>query len=366
MTKKIDSTGYIPPKLPLPMELETKTVLKKAIEANNAIGELKGVAKIIPKQEILINFFALQEAKSSSEIENIHTTIDELIGLKDYVNKDDNEKVLRYVDAIKNSSKECCAGDRWKSRLILTNDIIKINAQILGHDSGYRKQLGTKIENNTTGEILHTPPQNYQDIADCMDNLIEYINTKTDIDPLIKMAMIHYQFEVIHPFYDGNGRTGRILNILYLVKTKKLTWPILYLSGYIHKNKNKYYELLQSTRLTQNFEPWILYILKGIADVSIKTIKVIRDINSLMLDVKQIMRDRKINYYSKDLIEFIFSDSFITLNDLVTSLNISRQTASKYLDGLVDLKIMSVVKKNGVESKYYNIKLIKLLSKNIV
>lgn len=370
-----DNIGYLPNKLPYNITLETLNILKKVADTAGAIKELKGTANLIPNQKILISFFALQEAKTSSEIENIHTTTDELIGLADKTENNNNIiDVLRYKDTIIESYQNIKNRSQNGDLLILNSDIEQINTKILGYESSYRKQAGTKIADSNTMKILHTPPQRYNDILDFMNNLLEYINsTEDDIHPLIKMSIIHYQFEVIHPFFDGNGRTGRILNILYLVLKKFLDFPILYLSSYINKNRKDYYRLLQETRETQNFEPWILYMLEGIEKTSIKTLKTIKDINKTMEYAKRVIKNTPGITYSKDLLECIFSNPYTTASDVELKLGVSRQTAIRYLEALAKQKlyssasftILSAKKKKGAESKYYNTKLISLLKDNI-
>lgn len=365
----INEEEYEPVLLPYPnIDLETKNVLKKTITAAGAIKELKGVARnTIPNQQILISFFALSEAKTSSEIENVHTTTEELIGLTNETENSKNIKeVLHYKDAITeifNKIKK--RGKKEKNNMFISeNDIIDINSIIREHNESYRNIKGTVIANDKTKEVLHKPPQNNDDIKKYMFNLIKYINTKDEIDPLIKMAIIHYQFETIHPFTDGNGRTGRILNILYLILSNYLDFPCLYLSSYIVKNKNRYYELLQETRTTQNFEPFILYMLDGIETTANNTIKTIKSIKQAMDGVKKRLR-KECSFYSKDLLECIFSKPYTTQKDLVKKLNISKPTAKKYLDVLVDKQILFVEKNNGIESKYHNKNLVLILKNSL-
>ena len=369
----VSNEEYKPILLPYPnIDLETKNILKKTILTAGAIKELKGVARnTIPNQQILISFFALSEAKTSktsSEIENIHTTTEELIGLTNETENSKNIKeVLHYKDAITeifNTIKER-SKNKKNNMFISENDIIDINTIIREHNESYRKIKGTIIKNDKTNEVLHIPPQNNDDIKKYMSNLVEYINTKDEIDPLIKMAIIHYQFETIHPFTDGNGRTGRILNILYLILSNYLDFPCLYLSSYIVKNKNRYYELLQETRITQNFEPFILYMLDGVEKTANNTIKTIKNIKRDMDAIKRKLR-KECSFYSKDLLECIFSKPYTTIEDVKRKINIKdKRTASKYLDKLVELKILSIDKKQGAESKYYNTHLITILKNSI-
>ena len=241
---------FIPNNLPLTKDIETKEILKKSIKANSALSKLNGVAKIIPNQMILIIALTLQEAKDSSEIENIITTHDEL-----YL-ASVSEKFSKEVKEVQNYKEALIYGYEQvkKTRLLTLNDIIQIQSIITGNNAGIRKQAGTVLKNDKTGVIIYTPPQNYDEIMKLLNNLFEYINDDTleDYDYLVKMALIHYQFESIHPFYDGNGRSGRILNVLYLALKDLLELPILYLSSYIIKHKSDYYRLLQEVREKNN------------------------------------------------------------------------------------------------------------------
>ena len=365
-----DNEEYKPILLPYPnIDLETKNILKKTISTAGAIKELKGVARnTIPNQQILISFFALSEAKTSSEIENIHTTTEELIGLTNETENSKNIKeVLHYKDAITeifNKIKER-SKNKKNNMFISENDIIDINTIIREHEENYRTIKGTIIANDKTNKVLHIPPQNNDDIKKYMSNLVEYINTKDEIDSLIKMAIIHYQFETIHPFTDGNGRTGRILNILYLILSNYLDFPCLYLSSYIVKNKNRYYELLQKTRTTQNFEPFILYMLDGVEKTANNTIKTIKIIKKAMDNIKYKLRKEHCSFYSKDLLECIFSKPYTTQRDLIKKLNISKPTAKKYLDELCDKGILFVEKNIGIESRYHNKNLVRILKNSL-
>lgn len=240
--------NYKIPSLPLDIDLETKNVMRQLNQSNKKLAELKGIVKTIPNEAILINTISLQEAKDSSEIENIVTTHDELfrseINLSQYTISTQNKEVLKYSAALKRGF------ELIQKNGLLNNNIIKEIQQVLEENSaGFRALPGTTLK-NSNGNIVYTPPQNKQAVEQYMNNLEQFINDDTisNIDPLIKMAIIHHQFESIHPFYDGNGRTGRIINILYLVKQKLLDLPILYLSRYIIQNKTKYYDLLQNVR----------------------------------------------------------------------------------------------------------------------
>jgi len=237
--------------------LETKKVLKKAISANRALAKLNGTAKIIPNQNILINALVLQEAKDSSEIENIITTHDELFraSLDVELVTHATKEVQRYREALLKGY--AIVQD---TGLLLKHDIVQIQGILEQNDAGVRKQSGTVLKNQSTGEVVFEPPQDYDTIQKLLDNLEQYINEENEIDPLVNMAIIHYQFESIHPFYDGNGRTGRIINILYLMLKGLLDVPILYLSSYIIQNKADYYRLLQEVRTEDKMQEWILYM----------------------------------------------------------------------------------------------------------
>ncbi|PCI91708.1 addiction module protein, partial [Candidatus Aerophobetes bacterium] len=260
---------YKIPFLPLQQNLETKDILKKLTHAHRALAELKGVSLIIPNQSILINTLALKEAKDSSAIENIIISDDELYK-SDCSNKyfatRGVKEVYNYVAALKHGY------SRVKTYGLLTNShILEIQATIEENTAGFRSLPGTLLKNDHSGEVIYTPPQCAKEITDLMDNLEKYINenTENDFDPLTKMAIIHHQFESIHPFYDGNGRTGRIINVLYLLKNDLLDTPVLYLSRYINENKNEYYRLLQEVRVQKGaWNEWILFILEAVIQTS--------------------------------------------------------------------------------------------------
>jgi len=289
--------------LPLPHTLETKKILKKAISDNRALAKLNGTAKIIPNQNILINALVLQEAKDSSEIENIITTHDELFraGLDIETATNATKEVQHYREAL-------LLGYELvkKHKLLLKRDIVEIQGVLEQNDAGVRRQSGTALRNMATGEVVFEPPQDYETIQKLLDNLEQYINEENEIDPLVNMAVIHYQFESIHPFYDGNGRTGRIINILYLMLKDLLDVPILYLSSYIIQNKADYYRLLQEVRTDDKMEEWILYMLDGVEKTSLATVKLIEDIDKLMYETKVKIREELPKIYSK-----IWSKSYL-------------------------------------------------------
>jgi len=347
--------------LPLPIDFETKRVLKSLPAAHAALAELKGIASTIPNQNILINTLGLQEAKDSSAIENIITTHDDIykselnIGSFKSLNAKD---VQNYISALKTGF-ELISHDN-----LLTNKmILQIQEVLEKNRAGFRNLPGTTLKNSATGETIYTPPQNYNEINRLMTNLEKFINDPEpgNFDPLIKMAIIHYQFESIHPFYDGNGRTGRIINILYLIIQKLQILPILYLSSYIIKNKSDYYRLLQEVRLKNSWEDWILFIIKGIEITSRETIELIILIRDLMMKYKHILRNNY-KFYSQDLLNNLFKHPYTKIEFVVNDLKVSRLTAANYLNKLAEDGILTKAKL-GTGNYYINEPLFKLLSK---
>jgi Fic family protein len=237
-----------------------------------------------------------------------------------------------------------------------------MQATLEGNDAGFRKVPGTALKNEQTGEVVYTPPQTYNEVLDHMNNLELFINNNelSDWDPIVKMAVIHHQFESIHPFYDGNGRTGRIINILYLVKEGMLNLPILYLSRYINQNKADYYRLLQKVRTENAWEEWVLYILEGVEQTSVQTIKIIEGIKNLMLKHKKKIRDNT-KFYSQDLINNLFNHPYTKIEFVMKDLDVGRITATKYLDELDQIEIVKKVKL-GRDNYYINTDLYNLLS----
>lgn len=349
------------PLLPLSMDLETKVVLKKLAKAHQALAELKGVAASIPNQRILINTLALQEAKDSSAIENIVTTHDDLYRsdsiARHFVNTAAKE-VYNYSSALQNGFDKVV-----KSGLLTNNDILEIHGGIEENRAGFRKLPGTALKNEQTGATVYTPPQNYEEIIALMSNLEQFINNDElcDWDPLTKMAVIHHQFESIHPFYDGNGRTGRIINILYLVKQGLLSMPVLYLSRYINQNKADYYRLLQAVRTENAWQEWVLYLLDGVEQTSRQTVVLIQGIKELMQHHKHKLRNELPKIYSQDLINNLFRHPYTKIDFVMNELQVTRNTAAKYLRELVRLGLLSK-HKIGKENFYLNDPLYELLS----
>jgi Fic family protein len=334
---------YILQKLPLSKEIETKTVLKKIVSANRALAELKGVAMSIPNQTILINSLSLQEAKDSSEIENIVTTHDEL-----YRAEVGSSNISRQAKEVQRYREALYTGFELirENKLLLKKHIVKIQQVLEDNDAGIRSQSGTILKNERSGEVVYEPPQNYEEVQKLMDNLEQYINANEmdDFDVLTKMAIIHYQFESIHPFYDGNGRTGRIVNILYLILNDLLDFPILYLSSYIIKTKDEYYRLLAKVRSDDAWGEWVMYMLEGIEITAINSVKLINQINFLMFKVKEKLSRELPKIYSKDLLESLFIQPYIKTGFLVEELGVTRKTAASYLRDIEKIGILESMK----------------------
>ncbi len=347
-------------KLPIKKDVESKIILKKTASAHRALAELKGFVSSIPNENILINTLGLQEAKDSSAIENIITTHDDIF--KAELNLDgfkslNAKEVQNYISALKKGFSLIS-----KNKILTNNDIIQIQSELEKNNAGFRKVPGTALKNATTGEIVYTPPQDYNTILELMANLEQFINDKTisDLDTLVKMGIIHYQFESIHPFYDGNGRTGRIINVLYLVMNDLLDLPILYLSRYIIKNKGLYYKLLQEVRETDNWENWILYMLDAVEQISKETIILIGKIKELIFEYKNLLRDNY-KFYSQDLLNNLFKHPYTKIEFIENDLSVSRITASKYLNQLAKDGLLKK-EKLGTGNYYINEKLIKILT----
>ena len=249
-----------------------------------------------------------------------------------------------------------------KNKILTNNDIIEIQSELEKNNAGFRKVPGTALKNATTGEIVYTPPQEYDTILDLMRNLEQYINDEnmSEFDILVKMAIIHFQFESIHPFYDGNGRTGRIINVLYLVMNDLLNLPVLYLSRYIIEHKADYYNLLQEVRETDNWENWILYMLDGVEQISKETIVLIGKIRDLIFEYKNLLRNNY-KFYSQDLLNNLFKHPYTKIEFIENDLGVSRITASKYLNQLAKDKVLKK-EKLGTGNYYINEKLIKILT----
>jgi Fic family protein len=355
-------TMWQPSPLPPSVNLETHVILKQAAKAHRALAELKGIGATIPNESILIQTLALQEAKDSSAIENIITTNDELFksvlnleGLKNLAAKE----VQNYATALRHGYSIVST-----SGLLTNNHILEIQQTLETNQAGYRSLPGTVLKNATTGEVIYTPPQHPDEVVRLMTNLEQYINDdeRSDVDPLIKMAVIHFQFESIHPFYDGNGRTGRIINILYLVKQQLLSLPILYLSRYIIQHKAEYYQKLQAIRDKDDWESWILYMLTAVEVTAIQTVAQIKKIKELMQQYKHRLRD-SYKFYSQDLLNNLFKHPYTKIEFLQADLGVSRVTAASYLNQLAEGGLLEK-KKLGVSNYYVNRPLFRIFTQD--
>ena len=326
---------YVIPPLPPMGELETPAVLRAAALAHRRLAEVKGRATAIPNQGILIDTLSLQEARASSEIENIITTQEEMFQAAIFPEGPDHgpaKEVARYRDALKRGW-DLMSQSQW---LLTNNTIIEIFRVLKRHDGGFRETPGTALKNDATGDTVYVPPQDKNDIAAHMSALERFINDDgaSDLDPLVKMAIIHHQFESIHPFPDGNGRIGRIINVLYLARTGLLNIPFLYLSRYITTHKADYYRLLQSVRDDGEWEPWLLFMLAAVAETSAETLRLIDGLAALMADYKKRIRDNHPRLYSQDLLNNLFRHPYTRIEFLADEVGVVRQTAARYLDEL--------------------------------
>jgi Fic family protein len=340
---------------------ESPAILKKLAISSRRLAELKGIAGSIPNQAILINTLGLQEAKDSSEIENIITTHDELFKddvLPDAFANPAAKEVLRYRQALRVGFEQV-----RRSGLLTANHIIGIQAELERNNAGFRKLPGTDLK-DSGGQTVYTPPQEPAEIVALMSDLERFINDSElfAVDPLIKMALIHHQFESIHPFYDGNGRTGRILNVLYLVKEGLLDIPVLYLSSHIVRTKADYYRLLQTVRVEDRWEDWVLYMLEAVEQTAVQAIATIQAIKTALQDYKHRIRaDYK--FYSQDLINNLFTHPYTKIEFVQRDLQVSRITATKYLEALTEGSFVQK-QKMGRGNYYVNIALNAILMGN--
>lgn len=346
--------------LPPDLNPEASQILKQLIHSHKALAELKGFSETIPNKNILINSVIINEAKDSSEIENIITTHDELFKAmsKENYNNPAAKEVVNYRRAL------------WQGfelikekKILTTNMIIEIQSLIENNNAGIRKVPGTVLKNPQSREVIYTPPESEARIIDLLNNLENYINEDRDeVDPLVKMAVIHYQFESIHPFYDGNGRTGRIINLLYLVLKDILNSPILCLSKYIIENKNKYYSLFQEVRENGSWDQWIIYILKGVEETAAASLKLLKEINNLIEKTAEDMKAKTPKIYSRELLELLFIEFYTKISFIQKGLGVTRKTASNYLSTLEKAGFLSS-EKLGREKIYKNIRLFELIKK---
>lgn len=348
-------------KLPYSFNFDDADVLKALVRANHVLGQLNGAINLLPNPYVIFNAITLGEAKESSEIENIVTTFDEIFKEMSLSKTDPASKeILNYRQAMLKGYELV-----RENGFISANHIVQIHHIVEPETGDVRKLPGTVIMNTKTGEIVHTPPQNYEEIIDYLSNLEKYINEPEleDTDPVLKMAVIHFQFESIHPFYDGNGRTGRMLNILYLALAKKLDIPILYLSKYINQNRSRYYETLNAaSKSTENFKAYLLFMIRGVYEMSDFTLKFIHSFIKTMNEASQIIKERCPKIHSQELVEHLFFDFYTKNNYLCEKLGISRNTASKYLHelSLAGILIEEKISKNKLYKNAFLYNLIRL------
>lgn len=346
------------PDLPPDQDIETKKILKACIEARASLAELHKAAEMLPNQTVLINTLPLLEAKASSEIENIVTTTDELFKYANHVSVSQTnpatKEALRYRTALREGF------DMIQSRPLNTVLAEQLCSILKNTNMQVRKIPGTALSNEITGKIIYTPPAGETLIRDKLHNWEKFLHDENSIDPLIKMAVAHYQFEAIHPFTDGNGRTGRILNILYLIDKNLLATPILYLSRYIIQNKNNYYSHLLNVTLNNEWEPWIIYMLNAIEDTSRWTCSKISVIVELMKETREYVKNKLPKIYSRELIDLIFSQPYCRISNVVEAGIVKRQTASEYLKGLCNIKILNEIE-SGKEKIYVNPRFMEIL-----
>lgn len=348
------------PELPPVAELETGGVLKLAIASSRALSTLVSDCKRLPNSGIFYNRLFLSEAKDSSEIENIVTTNDELFraAVSEQATENSNAKeVLHYVDALWDGTKMM-----RETGLLTKQSFIRIADMVNGNTAGVRATPGTTLKNRQTGEVVYTPPEGKNVILGKLDNLERFINEDSVIDPLIRMAVIHYQFEAIHPFSDGNGRTGRIINLLFLEKCGLIEHPVLFLSRYIINNRDGYYEGLRGVTERGDWVTWIMYILRGVEETSRFMSKKIEDIIVARLEMKEAIRQGASSIYSKDLIDVLFSQPYCKIKHLMDAGIAKRATASVYLHRLEKLGILTSFK-SGREKVFVNKRLFEILKR---
>jgi Fic family protein len=345
------------PILPPPVELESKAILKQCITARAALAELKQAAELIPNQGMLINTLPLLEARASSEMENIVTTTDRLFKYRQSDDRADpmTKEALRYSYAL-------LEGYRALAKCPLnTGTAEQVCSKIKGVEMRVRQGPGTALANEQSGEIIYTPPVGENLLRNLLTNWEKFLHDETDLDPLIRMAVGHYQFEAIHPFTDGNGRTGRVLNSLFLIQKDLLTLPILYLSRYIIKHKKDYYRLLMLVTSQSAWESWILYVLKAIEETSNWTKQKIAAIRQLLTHTTEYVREKQRKIYSRELVDLIFEMPYCRIADVIEAGLARRQAASRHLKALVEIGVLQEIQL-GREKIFIHPKLMQLLT----
>ena len=345
------------PKLPPSVELETRAVLKACIAARAAVAELKQAAQLIPNQAMLVNTLPMLESQASTAIENIVTTTDKLF---QHQHRDDHadpatKEALRYSQAMFEGFRSL------EKKPLTTKTAEEICSKIKGRSMKVRNVPGTALAKES-GEVVYTPPVGEQLLRSLLSNWEKFIHNEQDLDPLVRMAVGHYQFEAIHPFTDGNGRTGRVLNSLFLINEKLLSLPILYLSSYIIDNKDDYYRLLMEITTKSNWEEWLLFIIKGVEKTAERTKSKIEAIRLLFDHTCEYSRSRLGRTYSYELVSLIFELPYCRIQDVVDADIAGRQAASRQLKQLVEYEVLTYVTM-GREKLFVHPKLLKLLTK---
>ena len=347
------------PPLPPAEELETPAVLKACIPARAALAELKQAGELLPHQGLLINLLPLLEARDSSEIENIVTTTDRLFQFAQEDTHADpaTKEALRYRTALSHGYRELAR------RPLCTNTAVEICSTIKGVDMEIRRVPGTTLANQATGEVIYTPPMGEGTLRELLANWERYLHEEDGVDPLIKMAVSHYQFEAIHPFTDGNGRTGRVLNILYLIEQRLLSLPILYLSRYIVLHKPDYYRLLLAVTREGGWQEWLLYMLKAVEYTARWTTDKIAATRTLIEDTARHIQQQLPRVYSHELVQVIFEQPYCRINNLVERDIAKRQTASSYLQQLCEINVLEEIRA-GREKLFVHPKLVRLMTED--
>jgi Fic family protein len=348
------------PDLPPPAELETHAVLKRCITARTAVAELRRAGELIPDQSVLVNTIPLLEAKDSSEIENIVTTNDALF--RQASEGEDGgdpaaKEALRYRAALYSGYQSL------KTRPLTARTALEVCSEIKGIDMDVRKTPGTQLKNSFSGEVIYTPPEGEQRLRDLLSNWEKFANAEDDIDPLVRMAVLHYQFEAIHPFLDGNGRTGRILNILILLQAGLLEIPTLYLSRHIVRTKSDYYRLIQGVTLRGEWEPWLIYMLTAVETTAAWTNNRIRAIRDLMQNTADHMRAQAPKIYSRELLDIMFAQPYVRIAHLIDAGIAERHAAARYLKQLAAIGILGE-EKRGRDKIFINRKYMDLLGRD--
>ena len=347
------------PPLPPRADLETKESLKACVRARAALGELKQAAELIPNPGVLITTLPLLEARASSEIENVVTTADRLFQhLRAETGADPATKeALRYRHALLE------AFEVLKRRPLTTRLAETICTRIKGSDTSVRRVPGTALANDATGAVIYTPPEGEGRLRDLLGNWEQFLHGPGDLDPLIRMAVGHYQFEAIHPFTDGNGRTGRILNILFLVEQGLLTLPILYLSRHVIAHKDDYYRLLLAVTREEAWQPWVSFMLAAVEETSVWTVAKIAAIRALQAETTEFVKRRLPKTYTRELVEVLFEQPYCRIGDLVAMGIAGRQAASRYLQSLVSIGVLKE-RSVGREKLFVHQKLLALLTRD--